>query len=287
MKPRYELKGSYQTLYEEYLDFCLPRTSAQGFETIKKSTYYCLRWFARKGIALETAEYNDGNNYKRYLSRKRKKDGNRLSVGTTLNRLKALKKFFAYLKERKIIASNPYAGLKYPRLPEHYGRNILNVVQMGNLLQTLGRFDEGETLRERRRQYKVHVIAEFLYATGLRIEEAARVAPEDLDFRERFVSVRKGKDGKARIGFMTVYAAEVVGVYMTVTRERVWGNYSRKGGERVFGVGTGRLTALVKRHCQRLGLPVISSHGFRHSLGTHIHQAGCEDKAYRSIGLLQ
>ena len=156
---RSELTGSSRTLYESYLRFCYPRMSGQGYQTVKKNTYYALRWFSRKGIFLETAVYNDGNNYKRYLGGKRKKDGKRLSVGTIQNRLKALKRFFSYLRERKIIAVNPFEGIKYPRLPEHYSGNILNPVQMGNLLQTLARFDEGRTVKDRIRRYRVHVIA--------------------------------------------------------------------------------------------------------------------------------
>jgi site-specific recombinase XerD len=39
----------------------------------------------------------------------------------------------------------------------------------------------------------------------------------------------------------------------------------------------------LKKCCRELGLPIISSHGFRHSLETHLHRAGCNIRYIQAI----
>jgi site-specific recombinase XerD len=133
---------------------------------------------------------------------------------------------------------------------------------------------------QRLRRYRLHVIAEFLYATGLRITEAAMLIPPNIDTVSRIVYIPEGKGGKARLAFMTGFAAEVMEPYLNRGRHPILAAGSRKYGHTVFGTHPERLMALVnqelKKTCGALDLPVISSHGFRHSLGTHLLHGGCD-----------
>lgn len=254
------LNDAYANIYKTYLSYCQNRISSQAFSTIKKNTYWLLKWLDKKNIPLDRVTFKECIRYRYYLSRKRKKDGAFLSIGTIHNRLKAGRSLFRYLLEHGICASNPFEELKFPRLPEHLSRNSLNEAQMGNLLNYYKCFKDDKTLRGRLKRYKIHVITELLYATGLRITEAATLLPEHIDTSQRLVYIPEGKGKKARIAFLTKYASEVVQVYLAIGREIVLGKYKRKWGHTLFGTHPERLMSMVnkelKRCCFELGLPV-------------------------------
>lgn len=276
----YTISAAYAELFESFLAYEEQRVSRQGYETLLKMTRRLLRWFEEEEINLEDVSVRDALRYRNSVSGHVKKDGGSLSVGSIHNHLKAGKRFFAYLVEKELRKTNPFEDVAYPRLPEHVSRNVLSEVQMGYLLETLKAFDQVEGERRQLRRYRLHVAAEFLYATGLRIAEAASLVPENIDTGSRLVYVPEGKGQKARIAFMTCFASEVMEQYLKEGRKAVLGSYGRKYGHTVFGANHGRFMAVIneelKEVCQSLELPVITSHGFRHSLGTHLLHAGCD-----------
>jgi site-specific recombinase XerD len=280
-------KDHNNAVYESYLSSRLKKVSRQAYMTIKKNALIFIEWINRKNILLEEVTTKDCIRYRYYLSRKKKKDGAPLCIETIHNRLKAGKALFRYLVEQGECPGNPFEEIKYPRIPEHYSRNVLNEAQMGNLLNYIKYFDKEPTVRDRIRRYKFHVIAEFLYATGLRINEAASLVPENIDTDQRFVYVIDGKGSKSRVAFLTGYAADVLKVYLSYGREKTLGKYERLWGHTLFGSHPERLMSVVNQElrkcCLELGLPVISSHGFRHSLGTHLHRAGCNIRYIQAI----
>jgi site-specific recombinase XerD len=276
----YFLSAAYADVFESFLAWEQNRVTAQGYTAIRKNTLNVLKWFEGEELPLEEATVRDALRYRNDLGGYTKKDGTALSTGTVHNRLKAGKTLFHYLVAEGIRRTNPFAEVKRPRLPEHYSRNVLSEVQMGCLLERLTRFDQAVSCRERLGRYRLHVVAEFLYATGLRIAEAAGLVPENIDTSSRLVYVPEGKGKKARLAFLTGFAAEVIKLYLERGRKAVLGSYERGYGRTVFGAHPERLMSVVNRDlktvCRELELPVISSHGFRHSLGTHLLRAGCD-----------
>jgi integrase/recombinase XerD len=276
----YILSAGYADVFEAFLEYERPRTTGQGYESIRKTSYRLLKWFEAEEIPLEAAGIRDCIRYRNETAGRVKENGAGLSAGTVRNQVKAGKRLFAFLVASGKRADNPFRDVKPPRLPERYSRNVLSEVQMGCLLERLMRFDLGAGGRERRGRYRLHVLAEFLYATGLRIAEAASLIPENIDTVSRLVYIPEGKGRKARLAYMTGFASEVMRWYLKAGRQTVLGNYGRGYGQTVFGTHPQRLMAVVNRDlkavCRELELPEISSHGFRHSLGTHLLRAGCD-----------
>jgi site-specific recombinase XerD len=204
--------------------------------------------------------------------------GKPYAVGTIHNRLKAARKFFAYLVRTERRTTNPFSEVEYPRLEDRVSRNVLSEAQMGRLLADLGKFHERKSVRARQRAYRVHVIAEFLYATGLRIDEACHLEERDLDLEHRLVHVRKGKGGVPRTAFLSTYGAAVMEHYLKSGRAAVLRRGQNDGS--LFGAATSRMVVFVneelRNRCRGLGLPLITTHGFRHSLGTHLLRSGCD-----------
>ncbi len=283
----YALSAAYAELYEEYLAYEKPRVSRQGYAALAGCARRVLRWFDAEELTPEDVTLSQAARYQAEVAGMVTKEGEPLSTGTVCNYLKAARKFFGYLVLAEKISTNPFAELRYPRSPEHLSRNSLTEAQMGRLLSELSRFDEGQPLRERLRRYRTHVLAEFLYSTGLRIAEACSLTAANVDTRARLVYVPSGKGGKARTAFLTGYAADVMERYLARGRKAVLGRYPRKHGDTLFGADKARVASVVNgelaRVCGALGLPAITSHGFRHSLGTHLLRSGCDMRHIQAI----
>lgn len=283
----YSISAPYDDLYELFLDHMRPRTSVQGFKKLVDVTRRVLRWFDSEELTPDVVKIADAVRYASYLSTLTTREGKAITTGTMINYLKVARRFFAFLVESERIATNPFAELPYPKSPEHLSRNVLSEAQMGCLLAALARFDEASSVRERLRRYRVHVVAEFLYATGLRVAEAASLVEANLDLSSRLVYVPEGKGGKARTAFLTGYACDVLARYLARGRKAVLGNYGRLHGNTLFGADKARLAAVVNEElravCSSLEIPVITTHGFRHSLGTHLLRAGCDMRHIQAI----
>ena len=276
------LSAGYADLYDEFLDAQQTKISPQGFVTLKDISRRVLTWFDTQELDMHAVTIQDALQFALWASERVTKEGNSIATGTMRNYLNVARRFFDHLVRTERIASNPFREVKYPRLPEHFSKNVLSESQMGCLLKKLEQFDELPLWSKRIRRYRVHVIAEFLYATGFRIAEACSLTASNLDLDQRLVYVAEGKGGKARTVFLGSYAAAVMKLYLEKGRALVFGNYARREDHdgNLFGADRTRVGFVVNTEletvCAELGIPVITSHGFRHSLGTHLLRSGCD-----------
>ncbi|ULQ59103.1 tyrosine-type recombinase/integrase [Brucepastera parasyntrophica] len=281
------LSEPYARVYESFMAFASLRVTGQGYGTLEKNVRLVLKWFEREDIILEEATIQDALSFRYAESSRTKKDGNPVSSGTVCNRLKAARSVFRWMVLKEMRKTNPFDEVKNPRVGEPLSRNVLTEAQMGVLLEKLTAFDEAGDEKRRVRRYRVHVIAEVLYASGLRIAEAASLIPDNVDVRQRLIYVPEGKGQKARVAFLTSYASDVLRLYLEEGRAFVFGSYDRPNSHTLFGAWHGRLMAVVNEEveavCRSLDLPVITSHGFRHSLGTHLLRNGCDMRHIQAI----
>jgi len=283
----YVLPVATADLLEEFLQAKRPRVSVQGYVALSGRARRMLAWFEDEELDLFALGIAEALRYQAWLSERLDDEGKPYCTGTMHNYLKTARAFFDYLVATERVKTNPFRELRYPRLASHLSRNVLTEAQMGALLSELSRFDELPTWYERERRYRVHVLAEFLYATGLRIAEACSLTEVDLDLEEGLVYLKEGKGGKPRTVFMTAYAAEVMRVYLDGGFSTIRRRYVRQMGHTLFGANKGRVATVANRElekaCTKLVLPVITTHGFRHSLGTHLLRAGVDMRHIQAI----
>jgi site-specific recombinase XerD len=278
----YALSAGYAELYEEFLEWQRPRVTPQGLETIRHTVFQLITWLEAQEIRAEELSLQEALEYKAATASRVTKEGTPVSAGTCCNLLKAARVFYRFLVLSGRCETNPFMSVPFPRIGERISRNVLSEAQMNALLERLRMFTNTAS-------YKAHVIAELLYATGLRIAEAASLKPCDIDIRQRLVYVRDGKGGKSRTAFLTGYAALVVEQYLERGRALVLRSYAgpRVKGDTLFCVGFPRLmqemNAALKEACAALELPAITSHAFRHSLGTHLLRSGCDMRHIQAI----
>ena len=114
---------------------------------------------------------------------------NEYAASTVARKIAAVKSFFHYLLEQKIIAADPAARLNSPKVKKHIPRTLTRV-ELERLLAAPGQQTGPKALRDR-------ALLELLSSTGMRVTEVVNLRLEDVDW-EQGVVVCRGKGGKNR-----------------------------------------------------------------------------------------
>jgi integrase/recombinase XerC len=202
----------------------------------------------------------------------------RLASRSLARHLSTLRSFFRWACREGHLAKNPARSLPSPRLPKSLPR-AMTLPDTERLLDA----DEEGSFPERDR-----ALFELLYATGLRVSEAAGLDLEDVDFASRLLRVL-GKGNKERIAPFGEEAGDALTAYLPAraARRRLAGDDE---GEPLFvNSRGGRLTTrsmsrLLKRRLRAAGLPTeISPHALRHTFATHLLEAGADLRAIQEL----
>jgi len=122
--------------------------------------------------------------------------------------------------------------------------------------------EEWEKLRSCIDNFRDKLIVELLYSTGMRVGELTLLKIEDIDFKERFISIpwENTKTKTARTVYVPQETLSDMKAYLRLTK--------RKKGL-LFGLTKRRIQQLVKKYSDKSGV-VCSAHTLRH---THIVHA--------------
>jgi integrase/recombinase XerC len=195
--------------------------------------------------------------------------------------LSTLRSFFRWACREGHVEKNPARALPSPKLPRTLPR-AMTQPDTERLLEV----DEEGSFPERDR-----ALFELLYATGLRVSEAAGLDLEDVDFSARLLRV-VGKGNKERIAPFGEAAGDALSAYLPARRARRHAAEAAAAddGEPLFvNSRGGRLTTrsmarLLKRRLRAAGLPIeISPHALRHSFATHLLEAGADLRAIQEL----
>jgi integrase/recombinase XerC len=206
----------------------------------------------------------------------------RLANRSLARHLSTLRSFFRWACREGHLDQNPARGLPSPRVPKTLPR-AMSLPDTERLLAA----DEEETFVPERER----ALFELLYATGIRVSEAAGLDLVDVDFSSRLIRVI-GKGSRERIVPFGDAAAEALREYLP-SREALRHRTRREGarGSQPLFVNArgGRLTPrsmarLLKRRLRAAGLPEeISPHALRHTFATHLLQAGADLRAIQEL----
>lgn len=197
-----------------------------------------------------------------------------LAKNTVCTLLTAALRFFNYLLRSKVIPANPFLEIRKPKMDKLLPRHLLKPKELDDYLEKLSRWDEEGNLFYKLRRYRAHVLAEFLYSTGMRIGEAAGVRIEDVDLERGRVKVPDSKSRKEKLCFLNEYAAAVLRIYLEKVR------HYYPASDRIFGASENRLATTVSlvtaAMTERHGYAHLTCHSFRHSFGYHMLKSGCD-----------
>jgi tyrosine recombinase XerC len=207
---------------------------------------------------------------RRYLGHLSQKGLERRSV---VRKLSSLKAWFKWLEREGKVPLNPAAAVLSPKTQ----RSLPDVLELPEIERMLAAPDDSPFgLRDR-------ALLETLYATGMRVSEAAALSLGDIDWRAGEIRVRSGKGGKERVVLLGRHAVAALRIYVDTARAPLMARCKRElpttEAAWINGRGT-RLSAhaiymLVLQYATHAGiLKNVTPHTLRHSFATHLLEGG-------------
>lgn len=218
---------------------------------------------------------------RRYLGHLAGRDYDRRSV---VRKLSSLKAFFKFLEREKAVTHNPAAAVLSPKTARSLP-DVLDVTEIERLLELpdlespFGRRDKA--------------LLETLYATGMRVAEAAGLSMPDIDWRVGEIRVTGGKGSKERVVLLGRHALTALRDYVDSARPQLMArrkNQLAATSDAVWINGRGtRLSAhaiymLVVEYTKRAGiLKNVTPHTLRHSFATHLLEGGADLRVVQEL----
>jgi site-specific recombinase XerD len=201
-----------------------------------------------------------------------------------LRKLSSLKAFFKWLERENIVAHNPAQAVLSPKtarpLPD-----VLDITEIEAML-ALPDLETPFGIRDR-------ALLETLYATGIRVAEAAALTLGDIDWRAGEVRVAEGKGGKDRVVLLGSHALHSLKRYVdesravlmarrrstvAATTDSVWINM------RGTALSAHAIYTVVVGYATRAGiLKNVTPHTLRHSFATHMLEGGADLRVVQEL----
>ena len=201
------------------------------------------------------------------------KSGRSMSVASTNRKIAAIQSLFGFLREQRLIESDPSSGLDRPKRPLRIPR-FLSPDQTKRLVEAPTP-DHGDLwIRDR-------AILEVMYASGLRASEVCTARLNDWDPTSHTLKV-EGKGMKQRLVPVGVPAAQALERWIGGLRAEIVAGDEGTADHRIFVSVRGNplervaLWDIVKKYAAVAGLHDVKPHMLRHSFATDLLRGGCD-----------
>ena len=190
--------------------------------------------------------------------------------------LSALRSFYNYLVEVKLLEENIFRRIRNPKLEKKLP-NFLNEAEVSQVLDKM-KEENPDEIRNK-------CIFELLYSTGLRVSELSDITLNNLDMNEFTIRVN-GKGSKERIVYFGDFAACLLEKYLSVRS-----TYLKKGDIPYLFVNKvgGKLSrqsieAIIQKVSLTSGLNHnFSPHTLRHTFATHLLDEGADLRSVQEL----
>ncbi len=205
------------------------------------------------------------------------KSGGGMTPSSVARKLVAIKGFFRFLLGENLILADPAGVIESPRLLKGLPE-VLDVEEVSRLLKAVpGR--DGKQIRDR-------ALLELLYASGLRVSEAAGLKLTDLHLEAAFLRCL-GKGGRERIVPVGRHAIQWIRKYLDQVRPAF---KPKPEVKQIFLNRFGRplsrqtIWILLKGYAReaRIRKP-MTPHTLRHSFATHLLSAGADLRVVQEL----
>ena len=255
--------------YEKYLEY-------DGFagRTIKEyvsKTVKFLETLQEQGLTYAQVRYKQAVEYVRELGLRQVK-GKSLSRKTINYIISALKKYYGYLVRENMVLQNPFDSVEKLKEEEHIAFNTLSEKEMHKYLSSFDLSDPD--------QFVTKVMCEMLYCSGMRVSEMGNLKCRDVDYANGTVYIRDNKEKSPRKAVVCEYALRLLKIYQDYVREKVLNDDELRNGYLFHNGGKQTFRSLintwVKKQAKKAGVKKITTHSFRHSMGTQWLKSGAD-----------
>lgn len=200
-----------------------------------------------------------------------------ISARAQARKLSALRGFFKFLLQEKVVAADPSATMKGPKLP----RKLPHVLAFSEVETLLAAPDRASS-----RGLRDYAMIQLLYASGLRVSELVGLKLADIDMDQSFVSVL-GKGNRRRLVPFGEVARDALSAYLREVRPK-WVEKVKSAHlfltERGTGMTRQGFWKLLGRYARVAGIEKsISPHKLRHSFATHLLERGADLRSVQTM----
>ena len=177
---------------------------------------------------------------------------------TRVRKLAAIRKFFAFLEENKILAANPANAVKGAKREEKEP-NILFKEQYKALL-----YEASDNIRD-------YAIIQTFLQTGIRLSELVNLQVSAIDFEHRILTVRQGKGKKDRqIPLVDEAIKALRNYYRYRTTQLILDDETFFLAKNGTSMNVSTVKYLVAKYVKKAGIrKKVSVHTLRHTFGAH------------------
>lgn len=191
-----------------------------------------------------------------YLSYRRENAGGKVSNRTLDGMRRCYSSFFGWLSAEGIIGKNPCVALKQIKYRKVIKKPYTAV--------------EMEKLRKACQNIRDLALVDFLYCTGCRVSEVARLNINDVSF-DTMECVVIGKGNKERYVYLSDVAALHLQEYLESRSDDSEALFVGKGTDRLHKNG---IEAVLKGLGERAGVANVHPHRYRRTLATNLLDRG-------------
>ena len=259
---------------DKYLEWMkVTNHSKKTIEVRRKYLQYFMEWCSERGIdTVEEISRPVVERFQKSLYHYKKKNGKPLCAGSQYSRLSAIKVFFKYLAQQRILLYNPASELQLPKLGKPLPKQTMNHEEVQ---QVLIKCDLNEPCGMRDR-----AIMELFYSNGIRRAELVALNIYDIDFDKGSLMIRDGKYKKDRVVPVGQSSMEWLEKYINEARPKL---QIRADDITLFLSRTGEvlsegyLSNHIAKYIGRAGINKKGScHLFRHTVATLMLDNGAD-----------
>ena len=245
----------------QFMEYLEEYEEIHNFEEIEMMTFRSFIAYLNSPKRLEKDENTKDVKKKAKLKPVSKRSINR--------KISALRTFFKYLQEIKVIETNKASYINVPRFEKELP-NVINRDDLNRLRHVINT-EKITGIRDR-------LIIELLYSSGLRSIELINLSEFIIDIEEREIRVI-GKGNKERITFFSENAKKWLIKYIE-EKKKQYANYTREVlivNSKGKKLTTRSLRRLISAHAHEAGIEKeITPHVFRHSFATELLNNGVD-----------